>query len=214
MNVLAINGSPHGGKGNTGRMLEALLEGFRLEGANTTSVELTDMTIAPCRACHSCWFRTPGSCVQKDGMEDIIQRMRVSDILIFGTPVHFCNVSGQLKVFFDRLTAAGGDPHKAAGTEGKPPPGYILVANCGFPAREQFDVLSLWMRQVARMTKATVLAEFFATRGKVLTAPEPEEAAARDRYLEFLKECAAGLCRNGALDSLQATRLGKEILEF
>jgi len=215
MNVLAINGSPHGKSGNTAVMIESMLEGFREGGAKTESVELADMDIAQCQACHSCWFKHPGRCVLDDDMAPIIEKMRGADILLFGSHVHFCNISGLLKTFFDRMTSAGGNPHEAQSKkENRSAPGYIMVANCGFPIRNQFDVISLWIRNVAQMSGANLLGEFYAAGGKVLSAPSPEQIPARDRYQDYLKECATSMAGNGILDANLTASIDKDILEF
>jgi multimeric flavodoxin WrbA len=215
MNVLAINGSPHGENGNTAVMIRAILDGLCKNGDTVDCVNLATMRIEQCLGCHSCWFRTPGKCVNDDDMGAIIDKMRGSDILVFGTPVHFCNVSGLFKTFFDRMTAAGGNPHSAReSAAGQKPLGYIMIANSGLASRSQFDVISLWIQRVAQMSKANMIAEIYAAGGKVLSAPTSEQAASRARYLEYLGKCGESISKNGSLDGSLAGLLDKGILEF
>ena len=93
-------------------MIEALLQGFQSPVSEIFNIYLSEKTIKYCTGCYTCWFKTPGICVINDDMKELISLIDNSDILIFGTPLYFNNISGTLKVFFDRLTAAGGDPHK------------------------------------------------------------------------------------------------------
>lgn len=194
-------------------MIEALLDGFRESDTRAESIDLSEREIGHCRACHDCWFRTPGRCVMDDDMTQILEKMRGSDILIFGSPVHFCNISSRLKTFFDRMTAAGGDPHKAGEDRaGKTAPGYIMVANSGFPSRDQFDVISLWIQRVARMSKSVLMAEFYAPGGKALVTPSADQIPSRDQYREYLRDCAREIAQRGSLNEEQRKRLGKDPL--
>jgi putative NADPH-quinone reductase len=209
MNVMAINGSPRGKAGNTAVMIEALLGGFRAGGDRVVSVELADRDIRQCRGCSSCWTR--GACVQDDDMHGVLEEMHGVDFFIFGSPVYFSNVSGTLKTFFDRLTAAGGDPHAKPGAGAAPAdpqgPRWIMVSNCGFPVSSQFDVVSLWIHNVAAMSRAELAGEFYAAGGRALSAPGADQAAARLRYLDFLWECGACYSSRGTLSRKLAEQM-------
>ncbi len=207
MTVVAINGSPHGKAGNTAVMIDALLEGFRSKGDSTTTVELAGLRIGQCRGCHACWFTTPGTCAQDDDMRGVVEVMRDAEVFIFGSPIYLGNVSGTLKTFFDRLTAAGGDPHT---DDHRAPPARrsIMVANCGFPDRSQFDVVSLWITRVAAMLRAQLVGEFYVTGGKFLSSPTPEQVSARQRYIEYLRECGACYSTAGTLSPELAAGTG------
>jgi len=111
MNVVCVNGSPKGKNSNTAIMLESIAEPFVKEACITLT--LGDMNISPCTGCYSCWTKTPGICIIEDDMKGALEIVRTADILIFGSPLYFNNISGTLKNFIDRLTALGGDPHQA-----------------------------------------------------------------------------------------------------
>ena len=210
MKIVAINGSPRGKAGNTHVMLEALLSG--MAGAAVTRITLAEKTLHHCTGCYSCWNTTPGRCIQEDDMAGILAHMRDADLLLFGTPLYFGHVSGLFKLFFDRLTAAGGDPHaprKAPGTTR-----CLMVANCGYPIRSQFSPLSAWIRHVAALMQTPLLAEFYTTTGKVLTAPEEGQSAARERYLAFLTECGRHILQDGSLPDDLREQLEKNVLDF
>ena len=61
MNIVAINGSPTADKGCTGRLLAALADGARAEGATVTLFELGSLTVKPCTSCRTC--QRIGTCV-------------------------------------------------------------------------------------------------------------------------------------------------------
>jgi FMN-dependent NADH-azoreductase len=208
--AVAINGSPRGKAGATGAMIGAFLDGFQSVGGESESIELADHRIEQCRGCHTCWTATPGSCVHEDDAPALLARMRGADIVVFGTPVYFANVSGTLKTFFDRMTAAGGDPHAAArgGTEQAgatpgpaPRQGWVLVASCGFPDPGQFDVPSLWFTRVCAMAGVTMAGELYAACGRLLSAPDPSQESARESCLAGLRARGAALARERVVGS-------------
>ena len=215
MKIVSINGSPKGKNSNTNVMIEALLKGFQSSTSEIFNIYLSDNNIKYCDGCYSCWFKTPGKCIIDDDMHGLIERMTGADIIIFGSPLYFNNISGTLKVFFDRLTAAGGDPHKNTNDQNSiTTPHFIMVSNCGFPYRTQFDVISLWIRNVATMLQAKLIGEFYTTNGKVLSQPTDEQLAQRRNYLEFLENCGKQYLEKMELNEEQKNLLNKNILDF
>jgi multimeric flavodoxin WrbA len=214
MKIVALNGSPRGMRSGTAVMIEALLEGLTLQGSTAKHILLSDMTIAHCSGCYTCWSRTPGVCIHKDDMEGVISEIQDANVLVFGTPLYFNNVSGTLKDFFDRLTASAGDPRHKRDQEKSVAPGYIMVSNCGYPYRSQFDIVSLWINRVASMTKARLLAEFYTTDGKALSAPTGEQIDCRAKYIQFLKDCGSDLASDMRLTREHEELLTRSVLEF
>ena len=100
MRIVAINGSPTGAKGSTGRALAALIEGTREAGAQVTLFELGSLTVNPCTGCHSC--QKKGRCVIRDDCPAIQQAMIEADGLVLASPNYIFNVSAQFKALLDR----------------------------------------------------------------------------------------------------------------
>jgi len=98
--IVSILGSPHGSRGNTGRLLELVLEGARGEGAETATVCLGGGDVLPCVACDAC-HRT-GRCPQPDPFETIRAQVAAADGVILASPNYIFSVSAQLKAFMDR----------------------------------------------------------------------------------------------------------------
>ncbi len=99
MEILGIDGSPRA-KGNTEILLDAMLAGAEEAGATISSVKLSHLDVSPCRACDSC--KRTGECIQKDDMQDLLSKMKGSDVWILGTPVYWWGPTAQLKAFIDR----------------------------------------------------------------------------------------------------------------
>lgn len=104
MKILAISGSPRTLRSNTRRLTRFVLDGAAESGAETELVDLCDLRVTPCTACEGCSFT--GVCVFDDDMPALVDRMKEADGIIFASPVYIDNVSGQMKIFFDRLADA------------------------------------------------------------------------------------------------------------
>jgi len=91
MKILAINGSPR--KGNTHKALKLLLENINAE---TELIDLIDYNIK----------MSLGDDVKvTDDCPKIHAKMKSADIIIFGSPSYFNNVTGLMKNFIDRSNA-------------------------------------------------------------------------------------------------------------
>ena len=104
MKILAIHGSPRTIHSTTRRLAEFVLEGAESAGAETELIDLADYRIIPCTACEACSLN--GICVNDDDVPALVARMKEADGIIFGSPVYIDNITGQMKVFFDRLADA------------------------------------------------------------------------------------------------------------
>lgn len=104
MKILAINGSPRTIRSTTRRLAQFVLEGAADSGAETELIDLCDLRVVPCTACEACSL--DGTCVNDDDVPLLVDRMKEADGILFASPVYIDNVSGQLKVFFDRLADA------------------------------------------------------------------------------------------------------------
>ena len=97
--ILGIVGSPRRGA-NTETLVDSVLAGASENGATTTKVILSELRIAPCRACNKC--QRDGSCIHEDDMGALVELMEKNDIWVFGTPIFWWGPSAQFKAFVDR----------------------------------------------------------------------------------------------------------------
>jgi multimeric flavodoxin WrbA len=145
MKIIAINGSPRGMKGTTGRLLEEVLAGVTAAGAEVDVVCLDRAEVGPCVACDVC--HKVGDCPIKDDYESIKEKLVAADGFIFATPNYIFNVTAQMKAFFDRCN---GLVHCSA-LEGK----YaVLVETSGGGGDE--EVLDYMKRVVSALGAVTV----------------------------------------------------------
>ncbi|MFT8350332.1 flavodoxin family protein [Clostridium saccharoperbutylacetonicum] len=109
MKVYAINGSPRKNK-NTATLLQKALDGVR-EAAKDKEVEteiinLYDLNYTGCKSCFACKRlegKSYGKCAVKDDIQEVLEKLSQADGIIFGSPVYFGNITGQLQSFLERL---------------------------------------------------------------------------------------------------------------
>ncbi|MCK9274900.1 MAG: flavodoxin family protein [Syntrophales bacterium] len=135
--ILAFNGSPRKG-GNTSTLIRNILDGARSEGADTQEVRLHEIDQKGCKGCLGC--RTnPGTCAQKDGLSPFLEDIKNCDGLVVGCPIYMYRISGQMKLFIDRLYSLYADL-PGGGYESLVPPGktYALITTQGAPDPDQY----------------------------------------------------------------------------
>ncbi len=104
MHILGISGSPRGPRSNTRGLVERVLEGARVSGAEVEFFDLSTMNLAYCTACGACHVK--GTCPIKDDIEPLLEKMLTADGLVLGSPLYFNGVTAQLKTVLDRLSHA------------------------------------------------------------------------------------------------------------
>ena len=62
------------------------------------------MNIKGCQGCRAC-KKPDAACVQKDDMAPIYEEIKQADGIVVGSPVYFGQITGQSKIFLDRLYA-------------------------------------------------------------------------------------------------------------
>jgi multimeric flavodoxin WrbA len=102
--VVAICGSPRE-QGNTATLIEALLDGARESGAETTRFDPANMIISDCTAGDECLVSADAACRLDDDMQHIYAALRRAHAWVLGTPVYHGHVTGTLKRVLDRFYA-------------------------------------------------------------------------------------------------------------
>jgi len=99
--VLMINGSPRP-QGATQVILSRMQAELEATGHTCEIVRLSDYSIGYCLGCKTCY--ETARCVQRDGMDTLLEAMARTDALVLASPSYWGDVTGQMKVFFDRCT--------------------------------------------------------------------------------------------------------------
>jgi len=172
--ILAVQGSPRPKESNTGILLQEFLKGAQSEGAETETIYLKGKDIHSCIGCYTCWTKTPGVCVFKDDMPELLEKVQHCDIIAYATPLYIFNVTSLLKAFQERLLPLL-DPHlvKKGETYGHPTRyernlKMVLISNCGFPEVSHFDGLRHVFRHIERSGHVPLIGELLMPAGELL----------------------------------------------
>ena len=102
MNVLGLSASPRR-DGNSFLLAEAAIEGAREAGHNAELAHVDDHVRHLLRDCRRCRDEA-GRCTIDDSFESLLrEKVLPAEAIIFGTPLYWYGVSGQLKTFLDRI---------------------------------------------------------------------------------------------------------------
>lgn len=100
--ITVINSTMRKG-GNSEILAKEFIKGAKEQGHLVTEIDLRDVSMTFCKGCMAC--QTLKKCVINDGVNDLLQGVSSSDILVFATPVYYYGMSGQLKTLLDRMNA-------------------------------------------------------------------------------------------------------------
>lgn len=101
MKAICIVGSPKS-NGTTAAVVDKIIEGMETSKIEIKKYVLGEMNINYCKGCMKC-YKTK-KCIQIDDMNIIITDLIDADIVLVASPSYWGDVTGQLKVFFDRST--------------------------------------------------------------------------------------------------------------
>jgi multimeric flavodoxin WrbA len=110
-NVLVLMTSPRA-RGNSTILAEEAVKGAKKAGATVEAFRLAKMDVGPCLACEGCRKPGAGGCVRKDDIRMLHAKLRDADALVIASPVYWFTMSGQAKLFMDRLYAFGAEAYK------------------------------------------------------------------------------------------------------
>lgn len=105
MQLTLFNGSPRKNS-NTEILLQHVMKGARENGAETELIDLYDLNYKGCRSCYDCkrvGGKSYGHCAIQDDLTEIFKKVEESDALIFGSPIYYGNVTGEMRSFWERL---------------------------------------------------------------------------------------------------------------
>lgn len=220
MKIVVINGSPKGKGSNTNVMVQAFLKGALEAGAETINIFLAEKDIKHCKGCHICWTKGPGQCITNDDMLEVLLSMSGANVIAFATPVYFGNISGMLKVFMDRMTMIG-SPHSQKEAEEKVQeikpsktliPKLMMISNCGLPDKDEFQVVSLWIKRVSQKMHMDLIGEIYAAQGKLLASPPEGLQPAISNYLLLLEKAGKEIASNMKLSEITERQLLQNVI--
>ncbi len=92
------------GKNTIGEVVEELAQQIKEE---IHYFKLEDLDIKPCRNCGGCSYKTPGQCVFKDDMPQILEVIKKARVCIWVTPITLGGYNSITKKVIDKLQLIG-----------------------------------------------------------------------------------------------------------
>jgi multimeric flavodoxin WrbA/putative sterol carrier protein len=216
MKILAIQGSPRPKTSNTEILLQEFLKGAGSQGAETETIYLKDKDIHSCVGCYTCWTKTPGICVFKDDMPQLLEKVRDCDVIVYATPLYNYNVTSLLKAFQERLLPLL-DPHFIkTGDTYRHPQRYevnrkmVLLSNCGFPEIAHFDGLRHVFRIIERSSQIPLIGELLMPAGELLRQEGMKEMLRG--VLEATYQAGVEVVRDGRVSKETEAKIQKPII--
>ncbi len=146
--VIGIAGSPRK-EGNSATLMKAALAGAEAAGGETSVVYLNELTFRGCQGCDPC---TPDlTCRVEDDLTPVLEAVREAGVWVLASPIYYDGVSGQMKLFFDRLrhlTNEAGDHHPLLAG---PRAAAVIVTYEDKPRQDYFNVARVLANYLAWM---------------------------------------------------------------
>ena len=99
-NILVVMGGGRP-KGNTAQLVGAFVKGAEEAGHLVEKVSLLKTEVKGCLGCNAC--RYGKQCVQKDGFNELVPKIKGADLVVFASPLYFWTISSKLKAFIERF---------------------------------------------------------------------------------------------------------------
>ena len=147
MKVLAFNGSPSMGKGNTSLILNPFLEGMREAGAEVELIYTRKLNIKPCTGELLCWGKSPGKCHISDDMQFLYPKLCDTNIFVLATPVYvplpgmMQNLINRLVPLMDPVLEMRDDRTRARFRQNVKISKIVLVSSCGWWEKGNFGTV-------------------------------------------------------------------------
>lgn len=212
MRITVFNGSPRGANSNTHIIADAMLEGAKKAGAEVEEIFLCEQDIKHCNGCFACWFKTPGKCVHRDDMDELIKKYLSSDIVCYGTPVYLWNMTAYLKNFLDRTIPLKSpivveNEGNFDMEDGKfKLPKVVIISNAGFPGDNNFETMK------AVVKSGNPILEIYRNCGMILKSKDPEVSPKIDKYLEVVSKAGFELATNMSVTDETRDELDMDIM--
>lgn len=214
MKILVFNGSPKREKSDTMHITRAFLEGMQeAEPQVVNIIHVIDRHIEYCTGCFVC-KRNGGTCIHDDDMQEILEMILDSDLLLFSFPLHSYGMPAPLKAMLDRTMPLSsmamqkvGDRYEHTCQADFSRLRYLMISGCGFPnSKHNFEPAVM---QFVRC---------FPNEHTMITVPEspmfnaPEAAVVTAPRLELVRRAGKQYAENGKIGEELLTEIGSPMI--
>ena len=100
MKIVSLLGSPRT-NGNSSTIAYHFIKTAAELGAETQTYELNRLSYRGCQACYAC-KKHPDRCGLNDDLTEVLDAVKLADVVLLASPVFIGDISSQLKTFMDR----------------------------------------------------------------------------------------------------------------
>jgi multimeric flavodoxin WrbA len=167
--IIGFNASPRK-SGNTAWAISQILDSAAEAGAETQVFHSGELAVNPCKGCLGCV--NGDGCVVDDDMQKIYAALKQADALVLGSPLYMAQMSGQAKVFTDRLFAQITPRFSPRFKEENAGKKLILVFTHGNPDQSKFQVYYDYTKNMFQMLEFDVRDFIVATGTRSVKASD------------------------------------------
>ncbi len=218
MKILALNSSPRKDRGGTALILNMFLEGGQEAGAEVELVYVDDLKVNSCLGCFTCWVKTPGQCVHKDDMADLLTKHQTVDVLILATPVFVDGMTSTLKAVLDRSIPLVQPFFEVRDEHCRHPPlgdrkinKVVLVSVSGFTELDNFDPLVAHVKAYCKNLNSEFVGAILRPMGAQLQVFK-QMGIEVDEIIEAIKQAGKELVEAGTIKSDTQNTISREIV--
>lgn len=194
-------------------MLRSAAEGAKSKGADVKPVNLYDYTFQGCVSCLACKLKKNmenGLCVIKDSITSLLSEMAEADVIIFGSPIYFGDVTSQTRAVIERFAYPffNYDTNHSSKYKGSMKTAFIYTMNINeenMTARNYqhiFENNKMYMNRIFGHSEYltacdTLIMEDFSRHNMTMFDLEAKKKTKQDQFPEDLEkafELGAGLC--------------------
>ncbi len=218
MKILALNSSPRKARGGTSLLLKTFLEGAKEAGAEIALLYVHDLKIKPCQGCFACWVKTPGICVQKDDMQDLLAKWQKADVLVLATPVFVDGMTSTMKAVLDRsiplvqpFFEIRDDHCRHPLLHDRKPIKVVLVSVSGFTELDNFDPLLAHIKGFCKNLSGEFVGAILRPLGAQLEGFKRMGLPVDDIF-DTIKQAGKELIQKGRINSKMQENISREIV--
>ena len=101
MKILLLKSIPRK-TGYTEKLVSHLKRGIAETDASLKEVDILKKDINLCNGCYVCWTKTPGKCIYRDDMDELLEDFLGADIVMLATPLYHYAMNCEMYRFFER----------------------------------------------------------------------------------------------------------------
>jgi multimeric flavodoxin WrbA len=211
-NAVIAYGSPRLRKSGSYHLGQHFSQGLKKGGFNIDEIMIHEKTIKPCLGCFSCWSTSPGKCVHRDDMDNLLPILYQADLIVYAVPLYVYSVPGSVKTFMDRqIPLAEGYMNETEGLTAHPRRNKekalkaFILSVAGFPEKVHFDPMIAMFKQFFRPTRERYLGEIIIAGANSMAYDRNQQRYAQ--LYTLIEQAGYEIAQNGHVNDSTLNRI-------